>query len=121
MHINLEANDKHSIQAYTEHEVRIDSINYQSSLIVNSQEIIANWPIRRIQELDEQSLQPLLQWQPKIILIGHGQTGHFPSAPTLKTLMKFGIGLECMSIGAACRTFNVLLNEQREVALGLIF
>lgn len=121
MHINLEANDKNSIQAYSEREVQIESINYQTSLIVNPQEIIQDWPVHSIQELDEQALEPLLRWEPAIIIIGHGQQGHFPSLALIQNLAKRGIGLECMSIGAACRTFNVLLNEQREVALGIIF
>ncbi|KTD23455.1 Protein of uncharacterised function (DUF498/DUF598) [Legionella lansingensis] len=120
MHINLEANDKYSIQAYSEREIQIDSVAYQSSLIISSQEIIKDWPIRAVNELDEESVWPLLRYQPKIIIIGHEKQGHFPSSLIIQTLAKRGVGLESMSIGAACRTFNVLLNEQREVVLGII-
>ncbi|KTC86789.1 Mth938-like domain-containing protein [Legionella brunensis] len=120
MHINLEASDKHTIQAYSEREVRIDSITYSNSLIVSSHEIITDWPIKAFHELNEDTVWPLLRYEPKIVLIGHGQQGQLAPIPLMQMLAKKGIGLECMSIGAACRTFNVLLSEQREITLGLI-
>lgn len=120
MHINLETADQHAIQAYSENEIRIDSISYQTSLIVNRHEIITDWPIHTINELTEELLSPLLKHQPRIIIIGHHNQGQFVSFPIIQALANQGIGLECMSIGAACRTFNVLLSEQREVVLGII-
>jgi uncharacterized protein len=119
MEINLEAADHHSIQAYSGNEIKINSETYQSSLIVSSYEIIKDWPIDSIQQLNEESLAPLLHYQPKIIIIGHSEHGLLPQ-PLIQRLGKQNIGLECMSIGAACRTFNVLLSEHREVVLGLI-
>ncbi|CEK10699.1 MTH938/NDUFAF3 family protein [Legionella hackeliae] len=121
MHINLEANDKHTIQAYSEKMLQIDSAVYNQSLIVSSHEIITDWAIKTINDLNEDTLWPLLKYQPKIILLGHNQQGRFASPLLVDMLAKKGIGLECMSIGAACRTFNVLLSEQREITLGIIF
>jgi uncharacterized protein len=120
MHIHLEAADDHSIQAYNEKEIRVSSIDYQHSLILSREKIISDWPIEGILELNEDLLKPLLDCQPKIILIGHNQVGQFPPMEIRARLAKAGIGLETMSIGAACRTFNVLLNEGREVVLGVI-
>lgn len=121
MHINLEARDKHTVRAYDERELLIDSIHYKGNLIVSSHEIITPWSIETILELGEESLLPLIKYQPKVVLIGHNLQGKFPSSSVIQHLAQKGIGLECMSIGAACRTFNVLLSEQREVALGIIF
>lgn len=120
MHINLESTEKHGIQAYTDREIKVDSINYQKNLIVTSQEIIAEWPIKSIQSLNEELLAPLLRFQPEIILIGHRQLEQFPPAAIREILGKQRIGFECMSISAACRTFNILLSELRRVTLGLI-
>ncbi|WED44317.1 Mth938-like domain-containing protein [Legionella cardiaca] len=120
MHINLEASDKHTIQAYNEREVKIDSIAYQTSFIVSSHEIIADWSVKAVDELNEETLWPLLRYHPKIIIIGHQQQGQYVPVSLMQMLAKQGIGLECMSIGAACRTFNVLLSEQREITLGII-
>ncbi|ARG97559.1 Mth938-like domain-containing protein [Legionella micdadei] len=120
MHINLETADKHSIQSYSDNEIKVDSIVYQTNIIVSSHGIIPNWNIDSILELNEESLVPLLQYNPNIVLIGHNQQGQFPPLSTLTALSKKRIALECMSIGAACRTFNILLSELREVVIGLI-
>lgn len=121
MHINLETTDKHTIQAYSDDEIKVDSTVYRSSLIISSHEIIQDWSIANIHQLNEEFLEPLLRYQPNIIIIGHKQQGQFAPFDIMHTLSKQRIGLECMSIGAACRTFNVLLSEQRDVVLGLIF
>lgn len=120
MHINLEAPDDHSIQAYSDNEIKVDSIIYQKSLVVSSREIITDWAIDNVQQLNEDSLEPLLRYSPNIIIIGHKQQGKFPPPTIFEALSKKRIGLECMSIGAACRTFNVLLSELREVVIGII-
>ena len=121
MQINLEAKDKHTVQSYSDSELRINSNLYHSNLIVSAHEIIEDWSIKTIQDLNEDSLTPLLRYEPKIIIIGHNQLGKFAPLSVMQTLSKDRIGLECMSIGAACRTFNVLLSEQRDVVLGIIF
>ncbi|MBA2652245.1 MAG: hypothetical protein H0U73_08265 [Tatlockia sp.] len=119
MQINLEAADHNSIQAYGDHEIKINSEVYQSSLIVSRHEII-DWPITSIQHLNEESLELLLKYDPKVILIGHNQTGQLAPLSIIQTLTNRRIGIETMSIGAACRTFNLLLNEHREVVIGII-
>lgn len=119
MQINQEAADDNSIQAYSGHELKINSELYQSSLILSRHEIIA-WPITSIEQLDEKSLELLLRHDPKIVLIGHNQQGKLAPVSIIQELAKRQIGLETMSIGAACRTFNLLLNEHREVVIGVI-
>lgn len=120
MYLNLEAGEKHSIQGYSEQEITVDSQTYQQSLIISSQEIISDWPVKTILELNEETINPLLRYNPKIILIGHNQSGQFPPLSLVHTFLQQQIGFECMSIGAACRTYNVLLSELREVVVGII-
>ena len=120
MHINLEAAELHAIQAYTDHSIQINSILYEQSLIVSKEEIITDVTIKNIQAINEYYLNLLLQFNPEIILIGHEQIGKFPPVSILSQLSQQRIGIECMSIGAACRTYNVLLGEQRAVVAGFI-
>jgi uncharacterized protein len=55
-----------------------------------------------------------------LILLGLGRRGA-PVAPALRAALKaHGIGVEAMDTGAACRTFNVLLAEDRLVAAALL-
>lgn len=121
MHINLEAAEKHAIQAYDSHQIQINSIIYETSFIVAKKEIITDVAIKDIQDINEEYLNLLMKLNPELILIGHEHTGAFPPLSIISALSQQGIGIECMSIGAACRTYNVLLGERRMVVTGFIF
>ena len=121
MQIHLEQAEAHAIKGYSEQEIKVGSEIYDSSLIISREQIIPNWPIHRLQELSDLLLQPLLEMEPEVVIIGHSETGKLPSPTIYAHLSKLQIGLECMSIGAASRTFNVLLSEHRSVVAGFIF
>lgn len=121
MNINLEAAEQHAIQAYGDNKIQINSIIYENSLIVSREEIINDLAIKTIQEIDDTFLDLLLQCQPELIIIGHENPGKFPPYTIISKLSEQRIGIECMSIGAACRTYNVLLSENRKVVAGFIF
>ncbi|MFJ1267533.1 Mth938-like domain-containing protein [Legionella lytica] len=121
MNINLEAAENNAVQAYSENQVQINSITYERSLIVSQKEVISDLEIHDIQAIDEEYLQQLLQLNPEVVIIGHEQTGKFPPMSIISTLSQHRVGIECMSIGAASRTYNVLLSEQRAVVAGFIF
>lgn len=121
MHINLETNESNAIQSYTEHQIQINSHIYTQSVIVSKQEIITDFQITQISDLTLENLEKFLILQPEIIILGLQQPGRFPDPSILSVLSKQRIGLECMSIGAASRTFNVLLGEERAVVVGFVF
>jgi uncharacterized protein len=122
MHIQREQNNTYAVQSYTENEVKVNSLIYEQSLIIHAEGVISPWLIHTLKELDVAHLEALVSLRPEVILLGH-QEGATIQAPIALygQLATQGIGLECMSIGAACRTFNVLLSEGRKVVLGLIF
>ena len=121
MQIHLEANESHTIEAYTDSAIQICSVTYDSSVIVSAKEIITDLTINTIKEVDLDLINVLARMKPKVIIIGHQQAGQWLNPEMASTLSKQGIGVECMSIGAACRTFNVLLSEGREVVAAFIF
>ena len=120
MQINLEDAEQHAVQAYSDTKIQINSIVYESSLIVSGKEIITNLTIKSIVELDDQYIGLLTKYDPEIIIIGHNETGKFPPYSIVSKLSQLKIGIECMSMGAACRTYNVLLGEHRAVIAGFI-
>ena len=75
---------------------------------------------RRAAELDTAHAALLLELQPEVVLIGTGQRQVFPAPAFGVQFLKVGIGFEAMDTGAACRTFNVLVSEQRLVVALLI-
>lgn len=121
MHIQLEAHDNNSIRSYTNAEITVNNQVYKQSVIIGKNEIIADWPIHSVSELTLYNLESLLQLDPEIILIGHQESGIYVPMPIKEYLSQRRIGIECMSLGAACRTFNVLLSEHRKVVVAIIF
>ncbi|MGC1182849.1 Mth938-like domain-containing protein [Legionella sp.] len=120
MHINLEATESNAVQAYNDNQIQINSIIYEQSLIVSKKELITHVAIKDIQEINDRYLQKLMKFKPEVIIIGHKNRGKFPPMSIMSQLSQQRIGIECMSIGAACRTYNVLLSEGRSVVAGFI-
>lgn len=120
MQINLESPDAHSIQSYSQEQVQINNQIYRSSLMVCQQMINSDWPRHHIEAIDESDADSILQYNPEIVIIGHPHQGCFAKEPIRQLFAQKGIGLESMDIGAACRTYNVLLSEFRQVMLVLI-
>ncbi len=56
----------------------------------------------------------------QILLLGTGVTQVFPTGELRRAFAEAGVGLEAMSTGAACRTYNILLAEARAVGAALI-
>lgn len=121
MQIQREVPEKHSIQAYTDHSITLQDQEYCASVIISREEIIQDITIRTLADIDQPFMDKLLSFDTKIILLGHTETGRLPPPFLLKALGNKQVALECMSIGSACRTWNILLSEGRSVVAGFIF
>jgi uncharacterized protein len=110
----------HSVRSYQPGCVTISGEDYRSSVIVSAGRIIADWPPTQVAHLTGRDLRPLIDDPPELIIIGTGEQQVFPDPGIFTTLMDLGIGFEVMNNGAACRTYNILLAEQRRVALALL-
>lgn len=120
MQIHREALDKHTIRAYGDGCITINQITYATSLIVSRETLITPWPIQSVQAMTQDLLEPMLALKPEVIIIGHQEEDVQIPLYWVSYLANLRIGVECMSIGSASRTFNVLLSEQRNVVLGVI-
>lgn len=121
MNINLETAEQYAVEAYSDKKIQINSIIYEASLIVSREEIITDFVIKDFQEINDSYIDLLLRSKPELIIIGSLQTGKMLPASLMSRFSQNRIGIECMSIGAACRTYNVLLSEHRAVVAGFIF
>jgi len=101
-------------------EVHVAGRPYRASLVVSPARVIENWPVRDAALLAEEALETVLGLSPEIILLGTGERQIFPQPRIYAVIASRGIGFEVMDNGAACRTYNVLLAEGRNVALALI-
>lgn len=82
--------------------------------------ILRDWQAKDIRNLALEDLADVLARKPEIILFGTGWQSQLPPRELVFALARQGIGLETMDTPAACRTFNILLGEDREVAAVLI-
>jgi uncharacterized protein len=105
----------HLIRAYAAGEVRIDEECHRSTVIVSASAVLEVPDIRSVADLDNFDPVRLLALDPELILLGTGQRQEFPPASFRAQFLSAGIGIEVMDTGAACRTFNVLVAEQRRV------
>jgi uncharacterized protein len=71
-------------------------------------------------DISLQSLQPALDLEPEILLLGTGARTMFPEPALLAELSRRRIGFEAMDTAAACRTYNVLAHEDRAVVAALL-
>jgi len=110
-----------TVKNYQPGLVKINEFTLQESCFCNQHHLTEGWNCHDIQLLDEALLAPLLDLKPDVIILGSGDVQKFPSPKCFAYCANQGIGLEVMDNAAACRTYNVLTTEEREVVLALIF
>jgi uncharacterized protein len=110
----------HLVRSYEPGAVRIGEQVIHSSCLFNAKELIADWTPRTAAELTVDHFALAFAWQPEIILLGTGARQQFPARDIYAAILTRGIGFEVMDTGAACRTYNVLVSEDRRVVAALI-
>ena len=93
---------------------------YSSSLVVAGDRLISDWPVASVDSLTGDHLAALVALAPEIVLLGTGARFQFPPPARLATLYGAGIGVEVMDTPAACRTYNILQGEGRNVVAALV-
>jgi uncharacterized protein len=107
------------IRGYAPGEIRINAQQFRNSVIVTANEVLLEPALRDLADLSEDLAVRILGMNPEVVLLGTGTTQRFEAARFGAQFMRAGIGYEVMNTGAACRTFNVLVAEQRR-ALALL-
>jgi uncharacterized protein len=107
------------IRGYSASELRIGARVVVGSCIVTADTIITDWQAAAPDALGAVELEPLLALEPQIVLLGASAGFAAPPAGMRAALAAQGIALEVMDLGAACRTFNILVQEERRVAAAL--
>ena len=103
------------IRAYGGGELRINDDTYRGTVIVTASTVLSLPDVRDMKDLVLLDVSRIRALDPELILLGTGQRQIFPAASFRAQFLSAGIGFEVMDTGAACRTFNVLVAEQRRV------
>jgi uncharacterized protein len=119
--LSLESNPTgNRIRAYAKGEIGIGDAVYRRSLAVSAERLIPDWGPEAFEDLTDEHLAMIVEFTPEVVILGCGETQRFPSPSVTAPLTSRGIGVEIMETGAACRTFNILLAEDRRVVAALI-
>ena len=116
--------DPHSgantITGYGDGYVEINKTPYAHAVVLSSDGAISEWTAKSFDDLEAHHFSQLIDLKPELILIGTGKRQRFPKPELLKALISAKIGFEIMDSQAACRTYNILVGEGRQVLLALI-
>ncbi|HET6591577.1 MAG TPA: MTH938/NDUFAF3 family protein [Xanthomonadales bacterium] len=93
---------------------------YPGPLVLSARDLVSDWSAQRLEDLGEPTLEPIFRLEPEVVLIGTGPVQRFPAPELLMCFYRRGVGVEFMSTPAACRTFNVLVSENRNVVAALL-
>lgn len=104
---------------YGEGFVQLNGERRESSLLVLPERVM-DWPPASFEALAEAHFALIAELQPEVVLLGTGARLRFPDPRLIAPLARAGIGLEVMDVQAACRTYNILMAEERVVAAALL-
>ena len=109
------------IQSYGDNRFRVAGSIYEGAVLIFPEQTDL-WPVTSTDGVTLEALMPVIELEdvPGILIIGCGEKFLPPPIELSLGLRKHGIVMEWMDTGAACRTFNVLLGEARNVAAALI-
>ena len=100
--------------------VVVSGERFTGSIVVMANEVRSDWTATLFEDLSEVHFNYFLALQPEILLLGTGARQRFPHPRLYRMLTDAHIGLECMDTPAACRTYNILVAEDRKVVAGIL-
>jgi uncharacterized protein len=107
------------IRGYSAEEIRIGERVVHGSCLITASALMTEWGAECFADLGLAQLPALIALEPELVILGTGMTQQFAPLPLRQALAARAIGLEAMQLGAACRTFNILVQEERRVAAAL--
>ncbi len=116
----IQSDNKNLITGYDLNWVEVNQVRHQSSLIVTPDQLLLEWSVKTIKDINENSFEAIKSLDIEIILLGTGNTQEHLEPRLLEYFSKKYIAIESMSNQSACRTYNILANEERKVLLALM-
>jgi uncharacterized protein len=110
----------HRITHYESGAITINGSVWTEHLIVLPERVHSDWGVHAVSELSVEDFAILESYDLEVILLGTGDRQAFPPRDVMRHFREQQIGLEVMDTAAACRTYNVLMSEDRRVAAALI-
>ena len=101
------------------HRFRIGEVWHRNGVILTPQSV-AVWNVDSPDALTAEHFDHLAELGGEVVVLGSGLRAQFPAPAITRALMNRRIGLEIMDTRAACRTYNILASDGRNVVAALI-
>lgn len=108
------------IQSRTPGELVVNGQSWTRSILVPATGPVVTWPPADTAALLAEHIEMIAAAAPELVILGTGPRLRFAPPALLQPLMKRRIGVETMDTAAACRTYNVLVSEGRNVMAALM-
>lgn len=107
--------DTKMFTAHGADHVMVNRVRFDHTIVVSAQEVREDWIVANFDALNESHFAYFLAFKPEVVLIGTGAQQRFAHPRLYRALTELGIGVEFMDTPAACRTYNILVAEDRKV------
>jgi uncharacterized protein len=119
LHLTTSEN-QNLITGYGENFIEVNKTRYAQSLIVLANQLNLDWKVMDFSTLTSSDFNAIIDMNPEVLLLGTGTKHQFLHPKLSQNLIAKNIPVECMTTAAACRTYNILMSEGRNVAAALI-
>ena len=100
--------------------VAVSGQRFEHPIVVTPEQVFIDWQPQGYDALDETHFAYFLALKPEILLLGTGTQQRFPHPQLYRQLIEAHVGVECMHTAAACRTYNILMAEDRKVVAAIL-
>lgn len=110
----------YKIRAYQPGQIQVNDKLLTCNIIIAAHQLIENWAPHQAADITHEHLLQAAALAPDVLIIGTGDRQQFLPLEIYGEFLNQGIGVEMMDTAAACRTFNALTAENRNVVAVLV-
>jgi uncharacterized protein len=109
-----------TVTAYGPGFIDINQTRHHGHLLVCPDRPVSAWDVGGFASLRREDFEAVAELAPEVVLLGTGERQRFVAPSLMAPLARRGVGVECMTTAAACRTYNILMAEGRRVVAAFL-
>ncbi|MCP5328793.1 MAG: MTH938/NDUFAF3 family protein [Steroidobacteraceae bacterium] len=110
----------HLVRSYDDGEIRVGEQRIDTPCLIAPRRLLTGLRPRVPADLQLEDLGPVFELVPEMVIVGWGGGQTFLPLRQRAWFLERRIAIEVMELGAACRTYNVLAQDGREI-VALLF
>ena len=119
LHLNTNT-DLYLFTGHGDGYVAVNGRRYHQPVVVAAEAVRSDWTATDFASLTAAHFEYFLELKPEVLLLGTGARQQFARPELYRELIRARIGIEFMDTPAACRTYNILVAEDRKVVAAIL-